>query len=169
MHQIEDALTILAEVTAQNALASDVVTTQRSAERLGTACAQTAARLGLVAGRGTLGAVQEHMHGVRAISQRQAMDLLVSAVGARPSPAAAAAPVAEMETHLAGIRQAGAGSRSIQNASALLDVQWLFLKHALQPDHTGGRQQQEYVARTSEIMFDVIDAELAGQRRQRGN
>ena len=169
VQQIEDALTILVEVTAQNALASDVVTTQRSAERLGAACTRSATRLGLASSRSAPASVTEHLNAVRALSQQLAMDYLVSAVSAKKPAPASAALLGELELRLADIRKAGAASRALQNASALLDMQWLFMRHALLPDRPAGSQQFEHVAHTSEIIFDIVDAELAAIRRQRAN
>lgn len=166
--QIEDAMIGMTELTAQNPVASQMDSVVRLAHSVAEACSRAAARLG-TGDRGAVGsALEDRVGSLLSLSQRVALDYLVSVVDPRAHPFTAMALLDEMDGHLAALLKAGAGDPQLQRAHAMLDAQWFFIKRAVRAPRNGSREPVEHVGRSSEIMFEVLDAELLRLRRPHG-
>lgn len=166
--QIEDAMIGMTELTAQNPVASQMDSVVRLAQSVAEACSRAAARLG-PGDKGAVGTAPEDRVGsLLSLSQRVALDYLVSVVDPRAHPFTAMALLDEMDGHLSALLKAGAGDSELQRAHAMLDAQWFFIKRAVRAPRNGSREPVEHVGRSSEIMFEVLDAELLRLRRLRG-
>lgn len=166
--QLEDAVMGLTELTAQNPVAAQIDSVVRMAEGVAASCQRAAARLG-IGGTGVAGnAPQAHMGDLLSLSQRLAMEQLVAAFDARQRAPLAAAVVAQMDERLAALQKVSTDNRGLQNAHALLETQWFFLKRAVQNPAGSGRPPVADIGRTSEIMFEVLEAEMRRLGRSSG-
>ena len=166
--QMENAVMGLTELTAQNPVAPQISSVVRMAEGVAATCQRAAVRLG-VGSKGMPGnAPQDQMGNMLSLSQRLAMEHLASALDARPRAPVAATYVTQMDDRLAALRTAAADDRALQNAHALLEGQWYFLKRAVQRPTGTGRQPVEDIGRASEIMFEVLEAEMRRLGRNPG-
>jgi hypothetical protein len=96
------------------------------------------------------------------------MERLVSAFDSRQSASAVAGYVAEIDARLAALHKVAGTNQALLNTHALLQAQWYFLRRAVQNSAGGARQPVDDVGRTSEIMFEVLDAEMRRLEKHRG-
>ena len=166
--QMEDAVLGLTELTAQNPVASQVESVVRMAESVAATCLHAAGRLGAGAKNGTDNTLLEHMGSILSLSQRLAMERLVSAFDTRQRTPAGANYVAQVDERLAALQQVAGTNQALLNTHALLQAQWYFLRRAVQNTTNTGRQPVDDVGRTSEIMFEVLEAEMRRLGRHPG-
>lgn len=167
--QIEDAIIGMTELTAQNPVASQMDSVVRLADSAAGACSRAAARLGQADKVAAGAAPEDRVSSLLTLSQRVALDYLVSAVDPRAHPFTGMALLEEVDGQLAAFQKAVAGDPDLLRAHAMLDVQWFFIKRAVRVPRSGSREPVEHVSRSSEIMFEVLDAELLRLRRLRGH
>jgi hypothetical protein len=166
--QIEDAMIGMTELTAQNPVASQMDSVVRLAESVAGACSRAAARLGTGLNGAAGTTPEDRLGSLLSLSQRVALDYLLSVVDPRAHPFTTMALMDEMDGHLAALLKAGAGDAELQRTHAMLDAQWFFIKRGVRAPRNGSREPVEHVGRSSEIMFEVLDAELLRLRRLRG-
>lgn len=168
LDQMEDAVMGLTELTAQNPVASQIESVVRIANNVSASCLRVASRLAASA-KGSADQVPlEHMSTILTLSQRLAMERLVSAFDARQSAPAISGHVAEIDAHLAALQKTAGTNQNLLNTHALLQAQWYFLRRAVQNTGGAGRQPVDDVGRTSEIMFEVLEAEIRRLGNPRG-
>jgi hypothetical protein len=166
LQQLEDAFTVLMELTIQNPLVNQIEPVSRVAERIAASCAKVQAQIEPGSGNGGSPIVLRDMIAdMLTLSQRIAMEQLLPFANPRIKALSSADPMAKMEAHIAAFHKAVAHNPKLADTVQLLDGQWVFFKLAVLSDHTISRNKAQDIGRSSELIYELLDAELSRQRR----
>lgn len=171
LDRMEDALVGLTELTLQQPQPSQVDTALRLADRAAEACRAAVVKLGYDSAQ-SAAPTPARLRPLAAMlhtSQQLAGQFLAASLKPGGPTAAESAALNQLviafDSDLGLLRPAGAGDAPLRDMLALIDGQWLFVRHAITRPRENARSKIEDVGRASELMFDVIDREMQRQRR----
>jgi hypothetical protein len=163
--QLEDAFTVLMELTIQNPLMDQIEPVSRVAERIAASCGKVQAQIEPGSQNGSPTAVRDIIAGMLTLSQRIAMDQLLPIANPRIKAVSATDPMAKMESYIAAFHKAAASNPKLADTAQLLDGQWVFFKLAVQSARATSRNKTDDIGRSSELIYELLDAELSKHRR----
>jgi hypothetical protein len=170
LDRMEEALIGLTELTLQQPVVSQVEAALRLADRAADSCAAAMAKVGLDKAAST--ARWRQLGAMLHSSQRLAGQFLAASLKAGGPSTAETAALARLaaayDSDLGLLRAGSVDDASLREALTLLDGQWLFVRTALSRPRENARSKIEDVGRASEIIFELLDAQLQRLRRSAG-